>query len=66
MPRVNEICGDESWVNTDPPLNRYWCYFGGILSSQQDADFLEMELQACLTIAHYQTMLRWTMRDVSR
>jgi len=59
MPRVYEICGDESWVNTDPPLNRYWCYFGGILSSQQDADFLELELQACLTKHGYVEEVKW-------
>lgn len=59
MPRVYEICGDESWVNTDLPLNRYWCFFGGILSSQHDADFLELELQACLTKHNCIEEIKW-------
>jgi hypothetical protein len=59
MSRVYEICGDESWVNTDPPLNRYWCFFGGILSSKQEADILEEELQKCLDKHNHTEEIKW-------
>jgi hypothetical protein len=59
MALIYEICGDESWTHTSPPLNRYWCFFGGLFALQNDADRLETELQQCLVKQNHRNEIKW-------
>jgi hypothetical protein len=40
-----EICGDEAWTHVNKPLNRYWCFWGGLLAQANEMDHLETELR---------------------
>jgi hypothetical protein len=59
MPTIYEICGDEAWTHTNPPLNRYWCFFGGLLATESDADRLETALRACKARRNYKPEVKW-------
>lgn len=45
MSESYEIYADEAWVHCNPPLNRYWCFFGGILGRSADLDRLDTSLR---------------------
>ncbi|CAA7613454.1 hypothetical protein MCP1_120001 [Candidatus Terasakiella magnetica] len=38
MPKTYEIYADEAWTHCNPPLNRYWCFFGGIMGRSEDLE----------------------------
>ncbi|MFZ0828441.1 MAG: hypothetical protein WAO02_13560 [Verrucomicrobiia bacterium] len=63
MPRVYEICGDEAWTHTNKPLNRYWCFFGGLLASQSDSDELEGVLRKCIERHGHGQEVKWKNLD---
>lgn len=46
MPDVYELCADEAWTHGGLPLNRYWCFFGGVFGSESDIDRLEQNLKS--------------------
>lgn len=41
-----EICADEAWTHSSPPLNRYWCFLGGLMGPQSEMDRLESLLKS--------------------
>ncbi len=54
-----EICADEAWTHTSPPLNRYWCFYGGVHGSESDIDRLETELIKVRTGAGRPGEVKW-------
>jgi hypothetical protein len=59
MALIYEICGDEAWTHTSQPLNRYWCFFGGLFALESDADRLETELRHCAARHNYRNEIKW-------
>jgi hypothetical protein len=59
MPLIYEISGDEAWTHTSQPLNRYWCFFGGLFALENDADRLETELRNCASKHNYRNEIKW-------
>lgn len=45
MAKVWEIAADEAFTHQTPPLNRYWCFFGGVCGSEAVLDRLEKRLE---------------------
>ncbi len=54
-----EICADEAWTHTSPPLNRYWCFYGGIFGAEADIDRLETALMAVRAAAQRPGEVKW-------
>ena len=64
MSLTYEICGDEAWTHTNLPLNRYWCFFGGLFALESDADRLETELRNCASNHNFRHELKWSNLSV--
>jgi len=60
MPLIYEICGDEAWTHTSAPLNRYWCFFGGVLGLEPQMDRLETALRLHLTRNGCRQEVKWS------
>src|SRR5689334_3929567 len=60
MPTTYEICGDEAWVHCNPPLNRYWCFFGGLFGEISAMDALETDLRKCARAHSFLSEFKWT------
>jgi hypothetical protein len=54
-----EICADEAWTHTSPPLNRYWCFYGGIFGPAPDCDRLESALRAVVRVREHRGEIKW-------
>ena len=64
MTSIYEICADEAWTHTNKPLNRYWCFFGGLMGSERSADRLETELRKCIESHHpFRREVKWSRLD---
>ncbi len=48
MGRIYEIFADEAWTHGGHPLNRYWCFHGGIFGPQSSLDRLEKNLETII------------------
>lgn len=44
MTKLYEIYADEAWTHGGQPLNRYWCFHGGIFGTQESLDRLDTSL----------------------
>lgn len=55
-----EICADEAWTHTGPPLNRYWCFFGGLFGLESCLDRLETSLRKVARTANYNLEVKWS------
>jgi hypothetical protein len=59
MPRIYEICADEAWTHGGVPLNRYWCFFGGIFGLESDLAKLEQALERIVQKHHHKIEVKW-------
>src|SRR5208337_5428505 len=55
-----EISADEAWTHTSLPLNRYWCFFGGIFGPEADCDRLETALRAIVAADRLRGEVKWS------
>lgn len=55
-----EITADEARTHESPPLNRYWCFFGGVFGLESDCDRLEHDLRAVVTAAGLGGEIKWS------
>ena len=60
MPAQYEICADESWTHESKPLNRYWCFYGGLFGEQSAVDSLESGLQKVKAASAFQREVKWS------
>ena len=60
MPSIYEICGDEAWTHTNGALNRYLCFFGGLLCLENEADRLETDLRRVLGRRGHRQEIKWS------
>ncbi|MCK6569718.1 hypothetical protein L6V77_01250 [Myxococcota bacterium] len=57
---IFEIYADEAWTHGGEPLNRYWCFFGGILGLESALDRLNTDLGK-IKASHQATgEVKWT------
>lgn len=54
-----ELFADEAWTHTTPPLNRYWCFFGGFLASEAVASSLSAAIRTLKTDAGVAKEVGW-------
>src|ERR1700734_1576782 len=59
MPRIYEICADEAWTHGGQPLNRYWCFFGGIFGFESDLAKLELALSRIIQRHGHRIEVKW-------
>jgi hypothetical protein len=59
MSRNYEICADEAWTHGGTPLNRYWCFFGGIFGLESDLSKLEAALERIVQKHHHKIEVKW-------
>jgi hypothetical protein len=55
-----EISADEAWTHTSLPLNRYWCFFGGVFGPESDCDRLESALRTVISDRNLQGEVKWS------
>ena len=61
MPALRyEIAADEAWTHTGLPLNRYWCFFGGIFGPEADCGRLETALRDVLSRHKVKGEVKWS------
>jgi hypothetical protein len=61
MPALRyEISADEAWTHCSPPLNRYWCFFGGVFGPEAACDRLETALRIAATAEHLDGEVKWS------
>ncbi len=60
MPKSYEVCGDEAWVHGNLPLNRYWCFFGGLFGETPAIDALETDLRASASSNQFLSEFKWS------
>jgi hypothetical protein len=60
MGKVYEICGDDSWTHCNLPLNRYWCFYTGLLMSPTEADRLETALHKIKQAHGFKLEIKWS------
>jgi len=56
---IYEIWADEAWTHCGLPLNRYWCFFGGIMGPQSDLERLDIELSKVKSAFNIQGEVAW-------
>lgn len=54
-----EICADEAWTHHSLPLNRYWCFFGGLLGELHHQEELESRLCELADARGYRGEIKW-------
>ncbi len=64
MARIYELCADEAWTHGGTPLNRYWCFFGGIFGLESDLSKLELALARIVQTHGHKIEIKWA--NVSR
>ncbi|HRI50280.1 MAG TPA: hypothetical protein PLW65_08860 [Pseudomonadota bacterium] len=55
-----ELYADEAWTHINPPLNRYWCFFGGVFGETAPLDRLNKELKAIKKSHGMTCEIKWT------
>lgn len=60
MPEIYEIYADEAWTHCNPPLNRYWCFYGGILGRAADLDRFDTALRAIKKKNNVKSEVKWS------
>jgi hypothetical protein len=61
MPVIRyEISADEAWTHASLPLNRYWCFYGGIFGPESDCDRLETALRSVTASRGHQGEIKWS------
>jgi len=55
-----EIFADEAWTHSNEPLNRYWCFHGGIFGTQNNLDRFETELKKVLDHHGHLGEVKWS------
>jgi len=56
---IYEIYADEAWTHGNEPLNRYWCFHGGLFGTQPDLDRFETELIKILNNNDHRGEFKW-------
>lgn len=60
MAEIYEIFADEAWTHSSKPLNRYWCFFGGIFGKQSDLDRLDTQLRRIIADHSHKGEIKWS------
>lgn len=60
MPITYEIYADEAWTHGGQPLNRYWCFFGGIFGPESSLDQLNTELAKIKAAHSIKAEIKWS------
>lgn len=60
MSHTYEIYADEGWTHCGQPLNRYWCFFGGILGPEATLERLNTELKKIKADHSVKSEIKWT------
>jgi hypothetical protein len=60
MTTVYEIYADEAWTHGGEPLNRYWCFFGGLFGLESDLDKLNCDLRKIKSKHGVRAEIKWT------
>ncbi len=55
-----EIVADEAWTHQSEPLNRRWCFFGGLLGRQHEIDALRANLAAKAAELSLRGEIKWS------
>jgi len=59
MTVIYEIYADEAWTHSSLPLNRYWCFFGGIFGQQCDLDRLDTSIRKIRQKYNLKSEIKW-------